>query len=302
VPGAPALPLPFPVLSGPAPAKINLSLDILGPREDGYHELATVLQTLALAGEVRAGPAPGAHDTIAASGPFAEGTPLDDTNFALAALTALRALGVAVPPLAVHLVKRVPAAGGLGGGASDAATVLRLVQRALDLPDAIVARAAEQVGSDEPALLLGGTVLAEGRGERVTPLPGLPVHGVVLFLPGVQVERKTGRMFAARARIGAWDDGSATRRLTGLFATAPHLTPGMLSNGFEPVIDALVPGLGALRHAIEQRIGEPVRLAGAGPALFWIGEPERAAAVAEAARGLDCAVVPTETAPSPWLS
>lgn len=285
-------------LSGPAPAKINLTLEIGDTRPDGYHELASVLQTLALADEVALRPA--AARAMAVEGPFAAGTPTDAGNLVWRAIDALaEAIGRAPEPFRVRLVKRIPAAGGLGGGASDAATALRLLARRWPQADeAALARAAATVGSDEPFFLAGGTALVEGRGERVTPLPDLSPHGVVLFVPRETLAGKTAALFAALDRDGRRDGFGRSAA----FARRPpaRLTTDALFNGFERVAFDCFPGLAALRERIEGRIGEPVRLAGAGPTLFWIGPPERAERVRADADGLDCAVIATATAGSPW--
>ena len=285
-------------LTGPAPAKINLTLEVGGKRPDGYHELATILQTLALADEVTLRPAPAMAIEIA--GPFAEGVPADAGNLAWRAVEALaEALGRAPEPLRLRIVKRIPAAGGLGGGASDAATVLRLLARRW--PDATgeaLATAAAAVGSDEPFFLAGGTALAEGRGERVTPLPDLPPHGVVLFIPPDTLPNKTAALFRALDRDGRADAPAVSAALAARLPA--HVTGADLYNSFERVAFDCFPGLAALWERLEARTGEPVRLAGAGPTLFWIGPPEDAARVGEAAAGLDCAVIATATAGSSW--
>ena len=114
----------------PAPAKINLILEILGKRPDGYHEMRTVLQTLQLSDTVTITGRASNATWVTASGPFASGTPLDGTNLAWRAAEELaRRMGHSLDGIAIHLEKRIPPAGGLGGGASDAATVLRLLQR-----------------------------------------------------------------------------------------------------------------------------------------------------------------------------
>jgi 4-diphosphocytidyl-2-C-methyl-D-erythritol kinase len=284
-------------LSAGAPAKINLVLEVCGKREDGYHELSTVLQTLELADTVTLSHAPTPGVTV--SGPYAPGTPADATNLAWRAAEHLaQRVGGSVDGLHVHLEKHIPAAGGLGGGASDAATTLRLLQRwwprATD--DDLLA-AANAVGSDEAFFLCGGTALATGRGESVWPLPGIPRHGVVLFIPATTLERKTARVFAALAGQ-PFDDGSVAA------AFAAHPPAGIAAadvyNAFERVALDLFPGLAALWEALEQRTGDPVRLAGAGPTLFWIGSVDRAPAIAAAGDGLPCTTVLTATAPSLW--
>jgi 4-diphosphocytidyl-2-C-methyl-D-erythritol kinase len=282
-------------LSAPAPAKVNLVLEVTGRRADGYHEIDTVLQTLTLADTVTLQPwRAGARVTV--SGPAAAGTPADETNLAW---RALRHTSPAGPPgLRLELEKRIPAAGGLGGGSSDAATALRLIQRYdPSIDERTVYHAAISVGSDEAFFLVGGTARAQGRGERVTPLPDLEPHDVVLFLPRRTIEKKTARMFAALQGAG-FDDGSvvsafvAERRRT--------VTSADIHNAFERVAFDVFEGLGRLWEQLESRVGEPVRLSGAGPALFWIGRPGLGDVVAERAAGADCDIVSCATARSLW--
>lgn len=284
-------------LSAPSPAKLNLTLEVLSRRDDGYHELETVLQTLELAGAVTVtldSDAPG----VAAAGPFAEGVPVDGTNLALRAAAALAArTGRDISRLRIELEKRVPAAGGLGGGASDAATTLRLLQRAWNLPEPVLFAAAESVGSDESFFLAGGTAWATGRGERVRPLPPLPPAAVVLFVPESTLERKTARLFAA-LDAQPFDPGG----VSAMFARRPAtpVTGWDVYNAFERVAFDVFPGLGKLFEALEERIGQPIHLAGAGPTLFWIGGEDGAERAVDAGAGLPCTTIRTRTAPSLW--
>ena len=285
-------------LFGLAPAKINLSLEVGEKRPDGYHDLASVLQTLALADEVTLRPA--ASPSIEIAGPFAGGAPASPDNLAWRAVDALARVLVREPePFGIRIVKRIPAAAGLGGGASDAATVLRLLaQRWPEAGEGALARAAAAVGSDEPFFLTGGTALVEGLGERVTPLPDLPEHGVALFAPRATLSGKTAALFAALDRDGHRDKSAATaalvRRLPARLASAG------LFNSFERVAFDCFPGLAALREQLEARTGEVVRLAGAGPTLFWIGPREEAGRICRAAAGLECTAIATTTAGSLW--
>ena len=285
-------------LTGLAPAKINLTLEVGGTRPDGYHDLASVLQTLALADEVTLTPA--ASTSIENTGPFAEGAPTDAGNLAWRALDALaQALGREPEAFRIRIAKRIPAAGGLGGGASDAATVLRLLARRWpDAGEAALVEAAAAVGSDEPFFLAGGTALVEGRGERVTPLPDLPPHGVVLFIPPDTLPNKTATLFRALDRDGRVDEPTVTRSFAGRLPA--RVTGADLYNSFERVAFDCFPGLATLWEQLEARTGEAIRLAGAGPTLFWIGPTEEAERVSRSAAGLDCTVIPTATAGSPW--
>lgn len=284
-------------LFAPAPAKLNLTLEVLRRREDGYHDIASVLQTLDLADTVTidlAARAPG----IGVGGPFASGTPADDSNLAWRAAAHLAAaLDRSMESVAIHLDKHIPAAGGLGGGASDAATTLRLLQRAWpEATDALLHESAVAVGSDPAFFLLGGTARVQGRGERVTALAPMPAHDVVLFVPPATIEGKTAAMFAALTSH-PFDSGAATAAFG---QAVRRVRAEDVFNAFERVAFDLFPGLAELWERIEAAIGEPVRLAGAGPTLFWIGQPRAGAAIARRAEDLACTVIRTRTASSLW--
>jgi 4-diphosphocytidyl-2-C-methyl-D-erythritol kinase len=281
------------VLTGLAPAKVNLVLEVLGPRDDGFHEIDTIFQELDLADEVAV--SFGGRPGVRVGGPFADGTPSDATNLAWRAANLLaRRCSESAERLGIGITKNIPPAGGLGGGASDAATVLRLLAgkwpRAT--PDVLRVVAAE-IGSDEALFLVGGTARGTGRGECVAPLAPLPPHDVVLFVPPASIERKTARMFAAL-------DGQAFDRggIAALFAALPpeRFDSSSVFNAFERVAFELFPDLALLWQDLEGRTGETVRLAGAGPTLFWIGPAGAGEAIARAAAGASCTVITTHTA------
>lgn len=284
-------------LTALAPAKVNLVLEVTAKRPDGYHEIDTVLQTLALADEVSLSRGDGPR--VAVAGPYADGTPTDESNLAWQAAAALAdRVRRDTEGLSIALEKRIPAAGGLGGGASDAATTLRLLQRWW--PEATeddLLAAASTVGSDEPFFLAGGTARARGRGERVSALPPLDEHGVMLFIAPETLERKTARMFAALGEL-PFDDGSVSAAFAA--RRAGPLNSADIYNAFERVAFDLFPGLAALWEELEERVGAPVRLSGAGPTLFWIGPAGEAASVAARAAGAPCQVIETRTAGSQW--
>ncbi len=273
---------------------MNLVLEVTGRRPDGYHEIDTVLQALALADRVTV--TVGAAAGVAVAGPFAAGTPADETNLAWRAAEALaRQLGHSLTGVSVALEKQIPAAGGLGGGASDAAAVIRLLGERWGATHEQELAAANSVGSDEAFFLVGGTARARGRGERVERLIPLPRQPLVLFIPLATVERKTARMFAALDEL-PFDSGEVSeafaRRQPGSVRAAA------VFNAFERVAFDVFEGLAELRAALEGRIGEPVHLAGAGPTLFWIGSDEGQARRALAsARGLACSAILTTTEP-----
>jgi 4-diphosphocytidyl-2-C-methyl-D-erythritol kinase len=277
--------------SAPAHAKINLILEVGGRREDGYHEIDTVLQEIGLADQVTV--SWGEFDGVRVGGPFAEGTPADKTNLAWRAAASLAGIcGQSFDGLGITLEKRIPPAGGLGGGASDAATTLRLVQERWNATEAQLLEAANAVGSDEAFFLVGGAARARGRGERVEPLSALRPHDVVLFIPAQTIEHKTARLFAELDALPAEPLVVAKRFAHG---QRTSITSGEVVNSFERVAREVFEGLGGLWDELERRCGEPVHLAGAGPTLFWIGEPGRGSRVAAEAAGTPCQVIESRT-------
>jgi 4-diphosphocytidyl-2-C-methyl-D-erythritol kinase len=168
-----------------APAKVNLFLHVGPPRDDGYHPLCSLMVFADVGDRLWAEPA--ADLSLEVRGPFAEGAPAGLDNLVLRAAQALaRRQG-----LAAHLVleKLLPVAAGLGGGSSDAGAALRLLRAMLPLPltDEALEALAAKLGADGPACLWGRPVLAEGRGERLSPAPGLPPLAAVLVNPGAPV-------------------------------------------------------------------------------------------------------------------
>ncbi len=153
-----------------ANAKINLTLDILRKREDGYHDLQMVMQSVSLADELTVTPARGEAGTAVSDLHF---LPTGGKNLAQMAAAAFRAATGLGGEVDVSIRKHVPVCAGLAGGSADAAAVLHamneLAGAGLSRPE--LAQIGERVGSDVPFCVLGGTALAEGRGERLTPLP-----------------------------------------------------------------------------------------------------------------------------------
>ena len=173
-----------------APAKINLALDILGKRPDGYHELRSVMQTVSLCDSVELAEG-GEGFTLSMAG-F---TPPEGkkTLEQRAAEAFFARLGREMPPLTVAITKRTPAYAGLGGGSADVAALLRLLRDryAPKMEDATLESIGAEVGSDMPFCVRGGTALAEGRGEILTDLPPLPDCWIVLCKPPFPIPTPT---------------------------------------------------------------------------------------------------------------
>ena len=166
-------------------AKINLTLDILGTRADGYHEVAMVMQSIGL------------HDTIAMEKTEGKvslsidvpGLAADASNLAVRAAALIKEHCHLAGGVSMQLTKRIPIAAGLAGGSADAAAVLRGMNALYDLrlSDAELCALGARLGSDIPFVLMGGTMIATGRGEILTRLPAMPRTHVVLAKPPVSV-------------------------------------------------------------------------------------------------------------------
>lgn len=172
-----------------APAKINLALHVLRRREDGYHDLESLVVFADLADELEATPAP--VDRLTISGPFGQGLGTGGSNLIMRAVAAFRDRwpGTVPPGLHLHLVKNLPVAAGIGGGSADAAAVLRMLWALAGRNSAVteLADLAALLGADVPACLLSCPVLVRGVGEILSPLPQFPALHVVLVNPMVPV-------------------------------------------------------------------------------------------------------------------
>ena len=278
-----------------APAKLNLTLAVIGRRDDGYHSLHSVFVPLGLADRLSLAPAAGDHDTLHVSGLDA-GPPADNLVFrAIAAARAAVGGGWSggpgpAPALAARLEKRIPVAAGLAGGSSDAAAAVDGALEAWDavLDDAARERVAARLGSDVPFFLAGGPALIEGRGETVTALHGLHgAPGVLLVTPVIAVP--TPDVFAAFDAIRQQGDGAvrmssahlAEELRKGLSAADLVARAGVLAsaNDLLPATALVVPTLVPFKRALTRLLGRPVGLSGSGPTLWALYPSEGEATV-----------------------
>lgn len=175
-------------------AKLNLALDILGKRPDGYHELRMVMQSIDLADQLTVSTQAESGVTVTSDLPY---LPRGDGNIAAkAAARFFEAAGVPPEGLSIDIRKHIPVCAGMAGGSSDGAAVLRVLRRLYtpDLPGGRLEEIGALVGSDVPYCVRGGTVLAEGRGELLTDLPPLPPCWLVVCKPPCSVS--TPELFA----------------------------------------------------------------------------------------------------------
>ena len=258
-----------------APAKVNLTFEVLGRRADGYHEVRTILQSLSLADELTFE----VSDDLSLTVDPADAAPIEDNLVMAAARLLQREAGVSVGA-ALHLTKRIPTAGGLGGGSSDAATALLGLRQlwGLDLDADILRELAARLGSDVPFFVSGGTALGEGRGERLTPLPSPPGEAVVAVPDASRPRDKTGQMYGL-LRPEHHTDGSATadaeRRLRGGEPLGTYTV-----NAFDAVAAQAYPFYTGLSTAFESEGLRPI-LCGAGPSMFALVDEGQASTVAE---------------------
>lgn len=174
-----------------ARAKVNLTLDILGVRADGYHEVSLIMQTIELADDVELEKISGgvrlAMDATRIAG--GENIPTDERNLAWRAALEFQKFCGKDLGVAITLTKKVPAAAGLAGGSADAAAVIRGMNRLyeLNLTEADLCAIGSRVGSDVPFCIIGGTCLAEGRGEILTRLAPMKKFSVVLAKPDGEI-------------------------------------------------------------------------------------------------------------------
>lgn len=236
-----------------APAKINWTLEVLGRRDDGYHEVRTVMQTIDLCDEV--GVSEAKSLTIARNIEYA-----DDSEDLVA-----HAAKLMTGDAEIQVTKRIPLAAGLGGGSSDAGATLRALAR-LRNEEVSDAKAAE-IGSDVAFFLHGGTALVEGRGERVTPLPDTPPAWLVVLVPAIRLEEKTKRMYGALTPDDFTDGSHADAFIAHLEAGRP-LTEAPLYNAFERAAYEAFGGLAFFRDALLQAGARSVQVCGAGPSLY----------------------------------
>ena len=251
-------------LSIPAYAKVNLSLEVIGRRDDGYHEVATILQTVDLADTVTLRPGDGLTVTCDDATLSGEANIVWDAAVALA-----KHVGVA-PNARITIEKRIPVAAGLGGGSSDAAAALRglNVLWGLNLPDAELASVAASLGSDVPFLLMGGAALGTGRGDRLKQLPSADTTRLLLVAPGGTIARKTPTLYGALTPDD-YSDGAQTRRLADSAALiAATLTSDSCRNVFTRAALEIFPGLSDVWERVAAVTRFPPCLSGAGPAFF----------------------------------
>jgi 4-diphosphocytidyl-2-C-methyl-D-erythritol kinase len=258
-----------------APAKVNLCLFLGGLRADGRHELVTLFESVSLADEVELSAGPGVGDHVVCQG-------VEEPNIVTRALALLRDQGWDAPSVEVTIDKRIPVAGGMGGGSADAAAVLRIASQVSPVSAAALTRIAAALGADVPSQLEPGIVLGTGAGDQVRPVaPRLP-HAIVVVpqLPGL----RTAEVYRRADELGLPRSDPELDRLRTDVASALEsgsgLPPRLVVNDLEPAAISLLPGVAAARDAVRATGADHALVCGSGPTvagLYW-GEDGRARA------------------------
>jgi 4-diphosphocytidyl-2-C-methyl-D-erythritol kinase len=254
-------------------AKVNLALDVLGKREDGYHDIETVLHTIVLHDVITLRES-GDGITIVADG---GAVPSDSTNLVYRAAALLREEYRVARPVEIDVRKMIPVASGLGGGSADAAvTLMGLCQMwKLRLDGRELSALASRLGSDVPFFLSGGAALARGRGDRVQFLPALPPTWVVLACPRIPVLTEWAyRQFHAndgtpRPQVAALADAVRRRDVPGVGR--------LMGNVFEGMIAARHPIVSEIKGRILRGEAYGAAMSGTGPAVFGLMANDAAA-------------------------
>ncbi len=288
----------------PAPAKINLGLRVLGTRPDGYHLIESLFVPIDLQDEVEVVLVPARGQvrlalelSLDAAGHTLSDVPMDEGNLAVRAARAFLERAGLDDGLEIRLVKRIPAAAGLGGGSSDAGAVLRALAQLH--PDRLAPRAlfelALSIGADVPFFLAPRPALVTGIGEHVKPVSGVPSLSIVLANPGESI--------ATAEVYKAWDvlataltkpqAGSTLRALSDLrdvesgdLAARSRCLEALLRNDLEPAARRLCPPVGRLQRQLVEAGAQAAGMSGSGATVFGVFEDRPAAEAGLAALDL----------------
>ena len=255
-------------ITEPAYAKINLTLDVLRKRPDGYHDIKSIMQTVSLRDEVEVCLGTGKPWEVCCN---KTGVPLDRKNLAWRAAEAFfRGTGIDPNGLQITIRKQIPMEAGLGGGSADAAAVLRGLNRAYSELISLdrLAQLGAAVGSDVPFCVIGGAAMAEGRGERLRRIPGMPQCNMILCKPRFSSSTPALYQKLDEMTIPDRPDQDAMEnalRSGDLKKIAEHLC-----NVFEPVVAGEHEEIAFIRKICLESGAMGVCMSGSGSAVFAI--------------------------------
>ena len=273
-------------------AKINWTLDILSRREDGYHEIRTIYQTVSLHDRLHLRSTQNNAIEIVSSNPQ---VPCDETNLVYRAVDEVRRITGSKGGLSIEIEKKIPVSAGLGGGSSNAGATLLALNRLwrLGLEYSELVKIAVKIGSDVPFFLLGGTALGVGRGEEVYPLQDAPRVELLLTNPGFPVS--TAEAYGGARRLTT-EDGVRMIPFSLLAARDIHELPLLGRNDLEQVVLKTHPEIEEIKLRLQHLGAISSMMSGSGGTVYGVfdnqGTKERAASELRGA-GLWCESVHT---------
>jgi len=248
-----------------APAKINLVLDVLRKRNDGYHEVEMVMTMIDLADRLELHELPDDKIVISSHSGY---IPLDEKNLAFQAARLIKERYGVRKGVYIHLNKHIPVAAGLAGGSSDAAATLRGLNRlwGLNIPPDELRELGAELGSDVPFCVTGGTAIARGRGEKLEPIPSPPQCWVVLARPPVNVS--TADIYGKLNVAAISRHPSAQAMREAIEAKDFERVCQNLGNVLEEVTMSLYPEVRRIKECMIRLGAEGVLMSGSGPSVF----------------------------------
>lgn len=259
-------------------AKVNLTLDVLGKREDGYHDLCSVMQTISVRDDIEIDVGTGEPWKLICD---KEEIPQDESNLAWkAARVFFDNLGGDPDGLTIRITKRIPSQAGLGGGSADAAAVLRALNRWKDYPLSVYAlcELGAQVGSDVPFCVLCGTALAEDRGEKLTKLPDAPEMFFVVCKPDLAFS--TPELFRKLDDTVIGERPNTTKMRAALQRADLQEVGKLLCNVFEQAVVSEHPEINYIKSVMMTYGAYGTLMTGSGSAVYGIFESFEYAMVA----------------------
>ena len=249
-------------------AKINLTLEILGKRRDGYHNLASIMQTVDLFDYVTISEAENIvvmceNDQITS-----------EVNLATKAANVLKQRTGVTNGAQITIEKNIPVSAGLGGGSTDAAATLRglnkLWKAGLSFDE--LTEIAAEIGSDVPFLVRGGTSLVQGRGEDVTPITAATIPKILILTPEVTLKNPTSKTASVFSHVNEsmFTHGNLTHKLAARVRSGGDCPPEFFFNQFGNIAESLFPGWNAERDQLKALGARDVMLCGAGPSMFTV--------------------------------
>lgn len=244
-------------------AKVNFTLEVLGQRKNGYHDIASIMQTIDLSDTV----------TLEQSDSISLNSDSSDlqssNNLALKSAVLMQKTTGCTEGVTISLKKRIPIAAGLGGGSSDAAATLTGLNKLwnLDMSISDLTSLAIQIGADVPFFLHGGTAMVHGLGEHVRTLPTTDLQWMVVLVPSIRIPEKTRSMYGNLSEHH-FSKGALTRKLEARIRGGGSLPPQYLFNTFDSIALETFPGLKNYWDTFYSLGASEIHLAGSGPALF----------------------------------